>query len=41
MVFTLNTMPRAEIPSLIATGVPMIPPSSKYMMTKEIGSPSS
>jgi hypothetical protein len=40
MVLTLSTLPSAELTSLIASGVPIIPPSSTYMMTKEIGSPS-
>jgi hypothetical protein len=40
MVLTLVAFPRAEITSLIAYGVPIIPPSSTYMITKEIYSPS-
>jgi hypothetical protein len=36
--FTLITLPIAEITYMIASGVPIIPLSSTYMITKEIGS---
>jgi hypothetical protein len=38
IVLTLKDFPRAEMTSLIASGVAMIPPSSTYMISKESGS---
>jgi hypothetical protein len=40
MLFTLITLARAEITSLIAVGAPIILPSSTYMKTNEKGLPS-
>jgi hypothetical protein len=40
MVNTLNTLPKAVITSSIASGIAMIPPTSSYMMTNEVGYPS-
>jgi hypothetical protein len=38
MVFTLNYLLKASMTSLIASGVPIMPQSSTYIMTKYSGS---
>jgi hypothetical protein len=38
MVLTLNDLLKASMASLIDSGVPMIPPSSKKIITKDRGS---